>query len=223
MHFETLAAVFEQSGIDPGRVYVSGGTALHSYLRALGREPAWRPIDVDLFIESGARSFTDDMDALHDVLVRSFNCTRMSPTRVWASVSDAGEVDFIFSRHPGKTVATWVESFDFSVCKVYFPFSTWRDPAYMFADTAQRDIEGGYTRIAPELFDLYIDSAARANSSPYPKKKLLRLAKYVSRGFDVMRDKAYSRTMDRDQNKDWESNVDNMIVAALAAGQRAEE
>ncbi len=223
MHFETLAAVFEQSGIDPGRVYVSGGTALHSYLCALGQNPTWHPGDVDLFIEFGARPFTDDMDALRKVLVQSFNCALLSPTRARAVVSDVGDVDFIFSRHPDKKVASWIKSFDFSVCKVYFPFSTWKDPAYVFADTAQRDIKDGYMRVAPKLFDLYTDSAERANSSPYLKKKLRRLDKYVSRGFDVMRDKAYSHTMDRDQNKDWESDVDNMIVAALTAEQRAEE
>lgn len=220
MSFETLVEVFAQSGIDLDRVYVSGGTALHSYLRTLGRLPEWAPGDVDLFIEIGALSVDEDMKKLLDVLARSFDCARLSMTRVRANVPVEKNADFIFSRHPNFTVAEWVGSFDISVCKVYFRLATWKNPEYLFADTARNDIDRRIMRVAPVLLEPFGVKNTDHQMQVHFCKKLGRVSKYRNRGFCAEPDPDYSRTMDLDLNRDWESSGDNIIVAMIAAEQR---
>lgn len=198
----TLIEVFEQCGIDLGRVYVAGGTALHAYLCKIGKTPEWTPGDVDLFIEPGSLPLGEEVEKVRDVLARSFECTMMSKARILANTPGVN-VDFIFSRHDGRTISEWVGSFDISVCKVYFPLSTWKNPDYMFADTAQSDIDDGIMRVALALpgVDESGSSGLYASLS-FAEKKLERVIKYRKRGFRAIVDPAYLDAVHIDQYND---------------------
>lgn len=208
--FEKIAELLQKCGIDPARVYVVGGAALHSCLGADGVEPAWQPSDFDLFVEHGTRSVTEDMDAVCKVFCHVVAARTASRVLVLHNSTDT--FDILFPGDTRGSVSEFVRSFDMSVCKVYFRLDTWRSPGYMFEDTAAADIAERYVRVAPTLFDKY-QASAWEGETRFTLKKLARINKYKSRGFEPIPDPAYESAVNAGTPSDWDSDMASAATA----------